>query len=72
MPIRSRLVVAAVQLVVLVIGDVLVTGEVSLTQTWFAAGILMVILSRQLNEPFFSRPADAITEPASAADPSTD
>lgn len=61
MPIRSRLVVAAVQLVVLVIGDVLVTGEVSLTQTWFAAGILMVILSRQLNEPFFSRPADAIT-----------
>lgn len=61
MRVQARLVVAAVQLMVLLLGMWLIFGDIEYRDPWFSAGVLMVVLSRQLNEPYFSRPADAVT-----------
>jgi hypothetical protein len=52
--IRWRLGILTVQLVVLVIATLNVTGSLLVTETWFMAGLLAVVINPQLLEPWYS------------------
>lgn len=60
MNIRWRLGIVFIQLIALAIATYYATGEIYSAATWFTAGIFSVIISSQILEPFYSRPADVI------------
>ncbi|MCE9646341.1 MAG: DUF87 domain-containing protein [Chloroflexi bacterium] len=60
MNIRWRLGVVFIQLIALLIATYYATGELYSASTWFTAGLFSVIISSQILEPFYSRPADVI------------
>ena len=60
MNIRWRLSIVVIQLTVLLIATNYATGEPYAAATWFTAGLFSVIISSQILEPFYSRPADVI------------
>jgi len=58
--IRWRLLVTALQLLILVIATTVATGLPYSGATWFAAGLFAVVINPKLLEPFYSKPADVI------------
>lgn len=66
MPVRARLVVACAQALLLLGGARILSGSVPLGEPWFQAGALMVLLSTQVGEPYYSKPADVITGAATS------
>lgn len=60
MSIRWRLAVLAIQLSLLVGATFLVLGNIPIDETWCVAGLLAIVINRQLLEPFYSRPGDVI------------
>lgn len=60
MNIRWRLGIVFFQLIILAIATTYATGEPYSAATWFTAGIFSVIISSQILEPFYPRPADVI------------
>lgn len=60
MNIRWRLSILALQLILLSYATYLVTGRPYASQTWFAAGMLALIINPQILEPFYSRPVDVV------------
>jgi hypothetical protein len=60
MNIRWRLSVVAIQLGILLIATSLAIGTPYTGATWFTAGLLSVVISSQILEPFYPRPADVI------------
>src|SRR3989337_2455028 len=60
MNIRWRLFILFLQLSILIIVTIIVTGNPYTGETWFVAGILVVVINPQLLEPYYPRPADVI------------
>jgi hypothetical protein len=60
MPIRWRLSVLAVQVIILMAATYVVTGKPFSSEIWFFAGLLAAIINPQLLEPYYPRPADII------------
>lgn len=60
MTIKWRLAIVAVQLCVLTIATWWTTGAAVSANNWFLAGLLAIVISPQLWEPFFPKPADTI------------
>jgi hypothetical protein len=60
MNIRWRLSIVAIQLGILIAATFWATGKLYSAESWFAAGLLSVVISSQILEPFYSRPADVI------------
>ncbi len=60
MNIRWRLAVAAIQLVVLGGLSYVVSGRVCVAETWYAAGLLAIVINPQLLEPYYPRPVFVI------------
>src|SRR4030095_6728534 len=60
MTIRWRLVVMAIQLVVLVAVSYAVTNHLYVSDTWFIAGLLAIVINPQLLEPYYPRPVDVL------------
>lgn len=60
MNIRWRLSVVAIQLGILLIATSLAIETPYTGATWFTAGLLSVVISSQILEPFYPRPADVI------------
>lgn len=60
MSIRWRLGIVFIQLVGLTLATYYAIGRPFTPETWFAAGLFSVIISSQILEPFYSRPADVI------------
>jgi hypothetical protein len=58
--VRWRLSVLAIQLVLLGAATYIVTGQPYSGETWFLAGLLVVVVNPQLLEPYYSRPGDVI------------
>jgi hypothetical protein len=60
MSIRWRLAVLFIQLGILLLATLMVTGQPFVAATWFAAGLLALIINPQLLEPFYTRPVDVL------------
>ena len=60
MKIKIRMLLCAIQLCVLCLITFLVTGKIYSAETWYAAGILAVIINPQLLEPYYPKPVDVI------------
>jgi hypothetical protein len=60
MNIRWRLSIVAIQMGILIAATFWATGKLYSSETWFAAGLLSVVINSQILEPFYSRPADVI------------
>lgn len=60
MPIRWRISILGIQLLILGVATYFVTGKLYTSETWFLAGLLAVAINPQLLEPYYSRPADVI------------
>ncbi len=60
MTIRWRLGILTLQLIVLVVATLRVTGNFLVTETWFMAGLLAVVINPQLLEPWYSKPQDVL------------
>lgn len=60
MRIRWRLSILAIQALVLTVATYLATGNLYALETWYAAGVLAVVITPQLLEPYYARPADVI------------
>lgn len=60
MNIRWRLGIVFIQLIALAFATNYATGGLYTAATWFTAGLLSVVISSQILEPFYSRPADVI------------
>jgi len=60
MTIRWRLSVLTLQLAVLAAGTYLATDAIVTSSTWFLAGVLSIVVNRQLLEPWFPSPSDVV------------
>ncbi len=60
MTIRWRLGILALQLIVLISATLNVTGGLLVTETWFMAGLLAVVINPQLLEPWYPKPQDVL------------
>ena len=60
MNIRWRLAILIIQIIVLVVFSLLVTGKLITGDTWFIAGLLAVVINPTLLEPYYPRPGDVI------------
>ena len=58
MNVRWRLLILCAQVLALSVATYLVTGKPYAPETWYAAGILAVVINPQLLEPYYPRPAD--------------
>jgi Helicase HerA, central domain len=58
--IRWRLGILALQLAVLMSATLKVTGSLLVTETWFMAGLLAVVINPQLLEPWYPKPQDVL------------
>jgi hypothetical protein len=58
--IRWRISIAAVQLLTLAVGTLVIFGSVPVDRTWFISGLLAIVVNRQLLEPYYPRPADVL------------
>jgi hypothetical protein len=58
--VRWRLGVLALQLIVLTSASLIVTGRLLVTETWFMAGLLSVVINPQLLEPWYPKPQDVL------------
>jgi hypothetical protein len=60
MNIRWRLSILAIQLALLALISYSVTGRVCVTETWYFAGLLAIVINPQLLEPYYPRPVDVV------------
>lgn len=62
--VQWRLGVLSVQLVALVAFTRLILGTIPVGETWFVAGLLAIVINRQLLEPYYPRPGDVVANSA--------
>lgn len=60
MSVRWRLGVLAVQSAALLLVTWAILGTIPIEETWFIAGLLAIVINRQLLEPYYPRPADVV------------
>ena len=60
MNIKSRILVLLLQLIILVVVTVLVTGKPVVNYVWYFSGLLAIIINPSLLEPWYPRPQDVL------------
>ncbi|MFB3919570.1 MAG: ATP-binding protein [Candidatus Velamenicoccus archaeovorus] len=60
MNIKWRLLILFIQLAILSIATYIITGKPYVSETWFLAGLLAIVINPQLLEPYYPRPGDVI------------